>query len=69
MLVQNHIDRIEGATVLDVSGALMKMAELMIVLGEVSGTRISRRGFYEAPERSTLESVIRLYQRESSEGN
>ena len=49
VLVENRISQIESVTVLDVSGTLMKMAELMIVLKEVSGTQISRRSFYERP--------------------
>ena len=51
VLAENRISQIERATVLDVSGTLMKMTELMIVLREVSGTQISRRSFYERPPR------------------
>jgi Asp/Glu/hydantoin racemase len=61
ILAENGINRVEGATVLDVSGVLMKMTELMIVLGEVSGTRISRCGLYEAPLKSSVAKVMREY--------
>jgi allantoin racemase len=62
ILAENHISEIDGATVLDVSGVLMKSAELMLVLRKVSGTRVSRRGFYEAPPRNEIESVLKIYQ-------
>jgi allantoin racemase len=62
ILVENRINQIEGAAVVDVTGALMKMTEMMIVLREVSGTRVSRRGFNESPPREDIERVIKIYQ-------
>ena len=49
VLAENKFAEVEGATVLDVTGALMKMAELMIVLHKVGGIRVSRKGYYEGP--------------------
>ena len=62
ILAENGINQIEGAAVVDVTGALMKMTEMMIVLKEVSGTSVSRRGFNEAPPREDIERVIKIYQ-------
>ncbi len=62
ILAENCVSKVEGATILDVSGALMKTAELMIVLREVSGTCVSRRGFYEAPPKEEIEKVAKIYQ-------
>ena len=61
ILAQNGINQIKSATVLDVSGALMKLTEMMIVLREVSGTSISRRGYYEAPSKESIAKVIKQY--------
>ena len=61
--VQNKVTNIDGATVLDVSGALMKMTEAMVVLRRVSGVAVSRRGFYAKPDPKQLEEVLRLYRR------
>jgi allantoin racemase len=62
ILAENRVDRIDGAAIVDVTGALMKMTEMMIVLKEVSGTRVSRRGFNESPPREDIERVIKIYQ-------
>jgi allantoin racemase len=61
--VQNKLTNIDGATVLDVSGALMKMAEAMVVLRRVSGVSVSRTGFYAKPKPELLEEVLKLYRR------
>ncbi len=61
--VENQVTNIDGATVLDVSGALMKMTEAMVALRRVSGVAISRRGFYAKPDPKQLEDVLRLYRR------
>jgi Asp/Glu/hydantoin racemase len=61
--VQNKLTNIDGATVLDVSGALMKMTEAMVVLRRVSGVSISRRGFYAKPKPELVEEVLKIYHR------
>jgi Asp/Glu/hydantoin racemase len=61
IIVKGGMTQIEGATVLDVSGALMKMTEMMIILKEVSGTKISRKGYYEAPSREQIENTLKIY--------
>ena len=61
ILMENGVNQVGGATVIDVSGALMKMAETMIVLKEVSGTRISRVGFYESPKMEEIKRTLALY--------
>jgi allantoin racemase len=63
IIVNGGMNRIDGATVLDVSGALMKMAEMMITLKEVSGTKISRMGFYESPSREQMERALSIYRK------
>ncbi|MEW6266261.1 MAG: aspartate/glutamate racemase family protein [Thermodesulfobacteriota bacterium] len=61
ILTENGINQVDGATVLDVSGTLMKMIELMIVLRETSGTQVSRRGFYESPSRESVRQIVKNY--------
>jgi Asp/Glu/hydantoin racemase len=61
ILAENNITKVGGATVLDVSGALMKITEMMVVLKEVSGTTISRRGFYESPSAKSIATVVNEY--------
>ncbi|PWA12156.1 hypothetical protein DCC39_06900 [Pueribacillus theae] len=50
--VQNNISKVKetGATILDVTGATLKMADAQITLQQVSGTDISRCGYYESPK-------------------
>lgn len=49
--VQNNINQEKiGATVLDVTGMLLKMTETQIILKEISGTSVSRAGYYERPK-------------------
>lgn len=61
ILAENGVSDVDGATVLDVSGALMKSTEMMVVLGQVSGTRVSRCGLYEAPCEKSIAAVTRQY--------
>lgn len=62
ILMQNGVHEVDGATVVDVSGVLMKMTEMMVVLGKVSGTRVSRLGLYESPAREDIERVLKMFQ-------
>lgn len=50
--VQNNISKVRntGATILDVTGAVLKMADTKMTLQDVSGTTISRNGYYEQPK-------------------
>jgi len=61
--VRNKLTNVDGATLLDVSGALMKMTEAMVVLRRVSGVSISRSGFYAKPKPELLDKTLRLYAR------
>jgi Asp/Glu/hydantoin racemase len=61
IIVENKINQVDGATVLDVSGALLKMAEASIVLKEVSGVKVSRKGFYEAPSQAFISELREIY--------
>jgi Asp/Glu/hydantoin racemase len=61
VIVNGGMHQVNGATVLDVSGALMKLTEMMIVLKEVSGTKVSRKGYYEAPTPEQLTEVLKIY--------
>ena len=48
--IQNNITQeTVGATIMDVTGMVLKMAESQITLKEVSGTSLSRTGYYEKP--------------------
>jgi Asp/Glu/hydantoin racemase len=61
VLMNRKLSEVDGATVLDVSGALMKLTEMMIVLKEVSGTKVSRKGYYEAPTREKIQEALKIY--------
>lgn len=61
VIMHGRMNQVDGATVLDVSGALMKITEMMIVLREVSGTKISRIGYFEAPTKEKIQDVLRIY--------
>jgi len=52
LLFQNRISQIEdtGVPIVDGSAALMKTIETMILLKEVLGTKVSRKGYYQSPE-------------------
>jgi len=59
--IRNGMTEIDGAPVLDVSGALLKATESMVVLRRTSGLRVSRKGYYERPSAQEVESVARAY--------
>ena len=61
IVVENKMTEIDGATVLDVSGALMKTAEAMITLKKVSGIGMTRAGLYESPAKNILEAANSIY--------
>jgi len=61
VVMNGKMSQVDGATVLDVSGALMKLTEMMIVLREISGTKISRRGYFEAPTEEKIKEVLKIY--------
>ena len=61
--VRNNVHQIEGATLLDGSGALMKLTEAMVCLRRVSGVSVSRSGFYAKPSAEQLDKSLRLYRR------
>jgi len=63
ILMNAKVNEVEGAPVLDISGALMKVTEMMIVLKKVSGTKISRVGYYESPPKEKIEEVLKLFGR------
>ena len=55
------ISQVENATVLDVSGTLMKMAEMMVTLKNVSGVNVSRVGYYRSPSKELYDEVRKIY--------
>ena len=55
------ISQVENATVLDVTGALMKMAEMMVTLKNVSGVNVSRVGYYRSPSKELYDEVRKIY--------
>lgn len=63
LCVQQGLNQVDGATVLDVTGALLKMTETMVTLKRVSGTGVARTGYYQRPApddvRKTLDSFGR----------
>lgn len=59
--IRNGMTEIDGAPVLDVSGALLKATESMVVLRRTSGVRVSRKGYYERPSGQEIEAVARGY--------
>jgi Asp/Glu/hydantoin racemase len=61
IVVQNGLTNINGATIMDVSGALMKTAEAMITLRNISGIGTSRIGFYESPTKEQFEAANEVY--------
>lgn len=48
---QNGLSKVRntGATILNVTGATLKMADTKMTLKDISGTTISRNGYYEKP--------------------
>lgn len=63
IIVNGNMNNVGGASVLDVTGALMKLSEMFVILKEVSGTKISRIGYFEKPADSKIEEVLSLYAR------
>ena len=61
IIINGKMSQVDGATVLDVSGALMKMTEMMVVLKKVSGTTISQKGYYESPTKEQIQEVLKIY--------
>jgi len=59
--VQNGLNKVGRATVLDVSGALMKTLEAMIVLREKCGVTVSRQGLYESPTQDQIDAAKKIY--------
>lgn len=59
--IRNGLTEIDGAVVLDASGALLKMAEAMVVLRRTSGLKVSRKGYYARPADAEINAVARAY--------
>ncbi len=59
--IRNGMTEIDGAPVLDVSGALLKAAESMVVLRRASGLRVSRKGYYARPSTAEIGEIARSY--------
>lgn len=59
--VQNGLTKVGSATVLDVSGVLMKTLETMITLKEKSGITVSRSGMYASPSKEQIEAAKKIY--------
>lgn len=59
--IRNGLTEIDGAPVLDISGALLKMTEAMVVLRRTSDLRISRKGYYARPPAGTVEAVAQAH--------
>jgi len=63
LCVQQGLNQVEGATVLDVTGALLKMTEAMITLKRVSGTGVSTRGYYGRPAPDDVRKTLASFGR------
>jgi len=63
LCVQQGLNQVAGATVLDVTGALLKMTETMITLRRVSGTGVSRVGYYARPLEADLRKSLASFGR------
>ncbi|MGD8986367.1 MAG: hypothetical protein PVI53_20240, partial [Desulfobacteraceae bacterium] len=59
--VENDLTSVGNATILDVSGVLMKTLETMIILKEKSGIGVSRNGLYASPSREQIEAAKKTY--------
>ncbi len=59
--MQSGINQLAGASVLDVSGALMKMTETMVTLQRACGTTVSRAGIYQRPTEEELANALKIY--------
>ncbi len=58
LCVQQGLNQIAGAAVLDVTGALLKMTETMVMLRRVSGTGVSRTGYYARPAEADVRRTL-----------
>lgn len=63
LAVQNSYSTVgnTGATVLDVTGALMKTAEGAIILQKECGMKMSRSSFYKSPAKESIDAVRKIY--------
>lgn len=63
VLIEKNISEVGGTNVpiLDNSGALMKTAETMIILNKISGMKVSRKGYYEAPSKEKILEAREIY--------
>jgi allantoin racemase len=52
--VKNHLWEVDGVTVLDATGTLMKMAESAVILKRTSGFTVSRKGYFEPPQKNDI---------------
>jgi allantoin racemase len=59
--VRAGITELAGARLLDVSGALMKMAETMVSLRRTTGLSVNRCGYYEKPSAEQLDAALESY--------
>jgi allantoin racemase len=53
--------RFAGAPVLDVTGCLVKTAEMMVALRRVANVEVSRIGYYSRPSRKETDELYGLY--------
>jgi allantoin racemase len=63
LCVQQGLNQIAGAAVLDVTGALLKMTETMVTLRRVSGTGVSRSGYYARPAEADVRKTLASFGR------
>lgn len=59
--IRNGMTQIDGAPVLDVSGALLMMTESLVVLRRTSGLCVSRKGYYARPSVAEIDEVTLAY--------
>jgi allantoin racemase len=62
--VENGLTSVGNATILDVSGVLMKTLDAMITLKQESGTMVSRNGLYASPSGEQTEAAKKIYGKE-----
>lgn len=62
LFCQRHgLSQVNGATVLDVTGALLKTTESMVVLRRASGTSVSRVGYYAGPAAADRQKTLAAF--------
>ena len=59
-LVSQGVKEIDGVPILDVCGAVIKIAELMVDLKEIGISR-SKKGLFAAPSQEEIEQIRKLY--------